>query len=89
MDNKTLKVLKDYGFSLNGPCEKYAEIRNYLKNHYPKEYYLYVDLKVRKKAMNEAYKLNKDDFENDGYYYKAWNKKFKSERENIVRGMGL
>ena len=89
MDKKTLKFLKELGFSMNGPCEEYAKIREYLKKDYPKEYYLYVDKEVRKKAMNEAYKLNKDDFENDGLYYKAWNKKFKNEREKIVRGMGL
>ena len=39
MDNKTLKFLKDYGFSLNGSCEVYAKVREYLKKDYPKEYY--------------------------------------------------
>ena len=74
---------------MNGPCEEYAKIREYLKKQYPNEYYMYVDLEVRHKAMNEANKLNKNDFKDAGLYYKAWNKKFKNEREKIVRGMGL
>ena len=85
MDNKTLKFLKNYGFSLNGSCEGYAKIRNYLKNHYPKEYYLYVDIEVRKKAMNEANKLNENDFEDMKKYYRAWDKVFKQERKKLTK----
>lgn len=89
LDKKTLNFLKEYGFSINGSCEVYGEIREYLKQHYPEEYYLYVDLEVRHKAMNEANKLREKDYENMNLYYKAWSKKFKNERKNIVRGMGL
>lgn len=39
--------------------------------------------------MNEANKLREKDYENMNLYYKAWSKKFKNERKNIVRGMGL
>ena len=85
MNNKTLKFLKYYGFSLNGPCEKYAEIREYLKKNYREEYYMYVDLKVRKKAMNEANKLNENDFEDMKKYYRAWDKSFKQERKKLTQ----
>ena len=87
MDKKTLNFLKDYGFSMNGPCEVYGEIREYLKHHYPKEYYLYVDLEVRHKAMNEANKLKKKDYENMKLYYKEWSKVFKSERKKLTKKM--
>ena len=85
MDNKTLKFLKDYGFSLNGPCEVYAKVREYLKKDYPEEYYLYVDLKVRKKAMRAANKLKKKDYENKKLYYKEWDKVFKQERKKLTQ----
>ena len=85
MDKKTLSFLKRYGFTLNSPCPKCEEVREYLKKDYPEEYYMYVDLKVRKKAMRAANKLKKKDYENMKLYYKEWDKVFKRERKKITK----
>lgn len=49
-DKDTIMFLRHYGYNLHSDTETRANLREYLRVNYPYEYYMYVDLDIKKKA---------------------------------------
>jgi len=52
LDKDTMMFLRHYGYNLHADTETRANMREYLKVNYPYEYYMYVDLDIKKRAEN-------------------------------------
>ena len=53
IDKDTIMFLKHYGYNLHADTEVLANTREYLKVNYPYEYYMYVDLDIKKRAEEQ------------------------------------
>ena len=50
LDKDSIKWLKTYGYCLNSYDERYTKLKNILKEHFKFQYYMWVDLDIKKEA---------------------------------------
>lgn len=50
LDKETIKWLRTYGYTLNFDDERYQKIKSKIKELYPYNYYMWIDLDIKKEA---------------------------------------
>lgn len=55
LDKDTMMFLRHYGYNLHDDTVIRANMREYLKDNYPYEYYMYVDLEINKESRNNIH----------------------------------
>lgn len=74
LDKNSIKWLRTYGYCLNCDNERYIKLRNILKEHFKFQYYMWVDLDIKKEA-EELVPISE----------RYWSRKFESMKKKLVK----
>ena len=84
LNKESIKWLKTYGYTLNSEHEECKKLKVILKEHYPFQYYMWVDSDIKRESEEYAMRYQAV-FKNQKEHWKVAKRRVREYKKKIIK----